>query len=326
MNVLVTGASGFVGGAVARRLVSDGEVTRAAVRSPFPRPLPGVEEVRVGDFHASTDWRGAVNGMQVVVHAAARVHVMRDATADPLAEYRRVNVAGSLALARSAAAAGVRRFVFISSVKVNGEGTRPGRPFAADDAPAPVDPYGVSKLEAEQGLLALARDTGLEVVTVRPVLVYGPGVRGNFLTMMRWLHKGTPLPLGAVRNQRSLVALENLVDLIATCVRHPDGAGQVFMAADGEDLSTIALLRRTAAAMGRPARLIPVPPVLLRGAARLLGRADMAERLCGSLQVDIGKTRRLLAWTPPMSVEESLRQTAQYFLAQQAGKPAVPPA
>ncbi len=257
--------------------------------------------------------------MDAVVHASARVHVMRESAPDPLAEFRRVNVAGTVALARASAAAGVKRLIFISSIKVNGERTLPGRPFTADDAPRPLDPYGVSKLEAERALLEVAAQTGLEVVIIRPVLVYGPGVKGNFLSMMRWLSKGIPLPFGAVRNRRSLVARENLVDLIVVCLRHPGASGQMFLVSDGKDLSTSALMRLTANGLGRPARLLPIPVAMLRGAAMLVGRSRFADRLCGTLQVDINKTLQRLDWSPPFSAEESLARTARHFLAEAAG-------
>jgi UDP-4-keto-D-QuiNAc 4-reductase len=315
MKALVTGASGFVGGAVVRRLAADGLPVRAASRRPIPDLPRGVEQVIVGDLGPGTDWSEALAGVDVVVHAAARVHVMRDVAADPLGEFRRINVDGTLALARQAARSGAGRFVFLSSIKVNGESTPPGRPFTPDDASAPVDPYGVSKLEAEQGLLAIAQETRMSIVIIRPVLVYGPGVKGNFLSMMRWVQKGLPLPLGAVDNRRSLVALDNLVDLIVTVMRHPAAAGRVFLAADGEDLSTTMLLRRTAAALGRPSRLIPVPAVLLRAAARLAGRSAIADRLLGTLQVDIEEARRRLGWSPPVTVDAALRQTAGDFQA-----------
>ncbi len=247
--------------------------------------------------------------VDAIVHLAARVHVMNDTASDPLTEFRRVNVDGTLNLARQAAAAGVRRFVFVSSVKVNGEETLPGKPFSAADAPAPVDPYGISKFEAERGLLQLASETGLEVVIVRPPLVYGPGVKANFEKMVRWLAKGMPLPLGGVHaNRRSLIGLDNLVDLLTVCLRHPAAAGHVFMASDGEDLSTTDLLRRLGKAMHRPARLVPVPPALLELGGRLLGREDVVRRLTGSLQVDIGKTRQVLGWEPPVAVDEGLQR------------------
>ncbi len=318
--VLVTGASGFVGGALVDRLLAEDVPTVASVRRPLPQPSSvhpptGERMVAVGDIGPHTDWRGALAGVDCVVHLAARVHVMHERAADPLAEFRKVNVDGTLALARQAVAAGVRRFIFVSSIKVNGEGTAPGRPFAADDAPAPADAYGLSKLEAERSLLALAAETGMQIVIIRPVLVYGPGVKANFRSMMSWLNKGVPLPLGAIDNRRSLVALDNLVDLILTCMNHPAAAGQVFLVSDGEDLSTTELLRRMAAAIGRPARLLPVPAAWLDGAARLLGKGAVAQRLCGSLQVDIEKTRRLLGWTPPVTVDEALRETARHFLA-----------
>lgn len=313
--ILVTGATGFIGNAVLARASSDPMLQlRAAVRSQLWNLPAGVEPVLVGDLAPDTDWAQALSGVDVIVHTAARVHVMRDSAADPLAEFRRTNVAGTLNLARQAVDAGVRRFVFISSIKVNGEQTLPGRPYTASDLPAPVDSYGISKYEAEHGLLQLARETGMEVVIIRPVLVYGPGVKANFLSMMRWLHKGIPLPLGAIHNRRSLVALDNLVDLIVTCIRHHAAANQTLLAADGEDLSTTMLLRRTAVALGRPARLIPVPALVLRTAARWLGKADFVQRLCGSLQVDISKTQQLLNWVPPVSVDHALGETATHFL------------
>jgi nucleoside-diphosphate-sugar epimerase len=317
MHILVTGASGFVGRALVQHLASDGRhQVRAAVRTSasINASGPHVEVVTVGDMTPQTIWSTALAHTDVVVHCAARVHVMNEMAPDPLAEFRRVNVDGSLNLARQALAAGVKRFVFISSIKVNGEETLPGKPFLADDAPAPADPYGVSKLEAEQALLALNREGAMEVTIVRPVLVYGPGVKANFLNMMRWLDKGAPLPLGAINvNRRSLVALDNLVDLITVCMTHPAAAGQVFLAADGEDLSTTELLRRTARALGKSTVLLPLPASWLSLAAKLLGKPGIAQRLCGSLQVDIAKNRELLGWAPPTGVDEALQKTVAAY-------------
>ncbi|WP_081616998.1 SDR family oxidoreductase [Thioalkalivibrio sp. ALJ2] len=307
-RVLVTGATGFVGGAVVQRLAAEGRlVPVAGCRRSVSAP-EGAELAVTSSLGPEADWSGVLQGVEAVVHAAARVHVMEDDAADPLAEYRRANVEGTLALARQAAQAGVRRFVFVSSIKVNGEQTAPGSAFSAADAPAPVDPYGVSKAEAEAGLFALGRETGMEIVVVRPPLVYGPGVGGNFARMMQWMARGVPLPLGAVDNRRSLVGLDNLVDLLVTCLEHPAAANRVFLAGDGEDLSTTGLLRRVAAAMDRRARLVPFPPALLRASARAVGRGEMARRLLDSLQVDISHTRETLGWEPPVSVDEGLRR------------------
>lgn len=311
-TVLLTGATGFVGRAVLSSLVARADRVRAAVR------CASALDARVATFQidaldGDTQWQAGLEGVEVVIHSAARVHVMNDKEADPLSAFRRVNVEGTLNLARQAAAAGVRRFIFISSIKVNGEGTPVGRPYRADDVPAPADPYGVSKMEAEQGLRVLAEQTGLEVVIIRPVLVYGPGVKANFLAMMRWLRKGVPLPFGAINNRRSLVALDNLVDLVLTCMVHPAAANETFLVSDGEDLSTTDLLKRMARALGTSARLLPVPAILLTLGATLLGKRSLSQRLCGSLQVDIEKTRTLLGWVPPVGVDQALAQAARHF-------------
>ena len=313
-KLLLTGATGFVGGAVYRRLLKEGVDARVAGR----RSIQGASSfVQVTGLDSKADWSSAVEGIDVVIHSAARVHVMSDKAADPLTEFRKVNVQGTLALARQAVEAGVKRFIFVSTIKVNGEGTELNSPYTADDVPAPVDPYGISKLEAEQGLLAFTAETGMEVTIIRPVLVYGPGVKANFRSMMSWLNKRVPLPLGAICNKRSMVALDNLVDLIVTCIDHPAAANQVFLVSDGEDLSTTELLRRTAQALGKSALLLPVPPFLLSAVAGLLGKPGIAQRLCGCLQVDIGKTKTLLNWAPPVSVDEALSKTARHFLEQQ---------
>ena len=310
MTVLVTGASGLVGRRLSHRLVREGFNVRAAVRCSKPAAILN-PQVAVGAIDQATDWRQALLDVQTVVHCAARVHVMHDAEADPLGAFRAVNVHGTQNLARQAAAAGVKRFVFISSVKVNGESTQPGHAYTETDAPNPQDAYGQSKFEAEQGLRKIALETGMEVVIIRPPLVYGPGVKANFAALMHAVQRGWPLPLGAVYNQRSLVALDNLVDFIVTCITHPQAANQTFLVSDGQDLSTTALVRGMAQAVGMPARVLPVPVWVLQAGARLLGKGDAVQRLCSNLQVDIAKARTLLGWVPPVSIDEGLRRAAQ---------------
>lgn len=312
-TVLITGSTGFVGAALVKQLASLMTCqVRALVRSKGVVFAESVTPVYVGSDYL-TSGNVPLSGVDVLIHCAARVHVMSDASSDPLSEYRKINVAGTLNLAKQAAQSGVKRFIFISSIKVNGEETQVGTPFTAEDIPAPSDPYGVSKMEAEQQLMSLGKEIGMEIVVIRPVLVYGPGVKANFRSMMSWLNKGWPLPLGAIRNQRSFVALENLIDLIITCIEHPGAANQVFLASDGYDMSTTQLLKQLGEALGRPARLIPVPVSILVRAASLLGRRSAAQRLCGSLQVDIRKSRDLLGWSPPSTVENALRKTASNF-------------
>jgi len=305
VNILLTGATGFLGRQLAKYLHSKPHVgLTAVVRRSVD--ISAFQTREVQRINANTDWSEALINQRVVIHAAARAHIMKEDLADPVVEYRQVNVDGTVNLARQAAEAGVRRFIFISSIGVNGNINI--KPFTEDDTPKPADPYAQSKLEAEQGLWEIQHETGMELVVIRPPLVYGPNAPGNFGSLTRWIDKGVPLPLGAIQNQRSLVALDNLVDLIITCIDHPAAANQVFLAGDGQDLSTTELLRSVARAAGKPSRLIPIPSSLLMLAATLLGKKAVAQRLLGSLQVDISKARDLLEWEPPISVEEGLRR------------------
>ncbi|MDZ4301867.1 MAG: SDR family oxidoreductase [Pseudomonas sp.] len=306
--IAVTGANGFVGRALCARLASEGLAYRPLLRR---ASAPG--DWAVGDIGPDTDWSSAMKGVRCVVHCAARVHLLQDSAASPLEAYRAVNVQGSRRLAEQAAAAGVKRLVFLSSIKVNGEHTVPGQAFAASDTPAPQDAYGQSKWEAEMALTEVARDTGLELVVVRPPLVYGPGVRANFLRLMNWVARGVPLPLAQVNNRRSLVALDNLVDLLLLCTHHPKASGQTWMVSDGHDLSTPDLVRAIGHAMGRPARLFGVPPSLLRLGGQLSGRGAEIDRLLGSLQVNAVPTLRALDWRPPLSVEQGLRRAVMDY-------------
>ena len=307
MKILVTGANGFVGKSLSAELFGQGHTVQAAVRTKVA-PIENVETTIVGEVNGSTDWSQSLAGVSTVVHLAARVHIMRDSAADPLAEFRAVNVHGTLNLARQAAAAGVRRFVFLSSIKVNGEHTDLGSPFNAEQRAAPQDAYGISKHEAELGLRGIAAETGMQVVIIRPPLIYCAGVKANFASLMRVVRLGVPLPLGlATHNRRSFVSLNNLVDFIITCIHHPNAANQTFLVSDNEDVSTADLLRRMAVALGVPARLIPVPLCVLNLSAKLLGKADVAQRLLGNLQVDITKNKTLLGWQPPLGVDEGLR-------------------
>ena len=304
-HVLVTGISGFVGQVFCNIASLNGFALCGAVRKQKEQGVD-VDQVVVGDICGATDWCCALSGVDVVVHLAARVHVMLDTAVEPLVAFRTVNFYGTLNLARQAAAAGVKRFVFVSSVKVNGESTQVSHAFTEADEAAPQDAYGQSKNEAEQGLRRLSLETGMEVVIIRPPLVYGPGVKANFAALIRAVQRGWPLPLGAVHNQRSLVALDNLVDFIVTCVTHPQAANQTFLVSDGQDLSTTELVRGMAQAAGVPERLLPVPVWALQAGASLLGKGDSVQRLCSNLQVDISKARSLLGWAPPVSVEEGL--------------------
>jgi len=311
--IAVTGASGFVGQALCADLRSRGMLVRPLVRA-VPSLPTDAETVAVGDIGAETDWSAALAGVDCVIHCAARAHVLKERAVNPLAAFRVVNVVGTRKLAEKAATMGVRRLIFLSSIGVLGVNTNGREPFSIADSPAPRENYGISKWEAEETLWQVAAQTDLEVVVIRPPLVYGPGVRANFLRLLQLVKCGLPLPLGAVDNLRSLVSLDNLVDLLIRCVDHPSAAGHTFLVSDDHDISTPELIFNLADLMGRKARLLPVPPRMLRLGGRLLGRLPEIERLIGSLQVNILHTRERLNWTPPMSVEEGLYRTVRAFL------------
>lgn len=314
MIVAVTGASGFVGKRLVGYLGAQGVAVRAVSRGRVEALPENAEWIQSPDLGPDADWREAVSGADIVVHLAARVHVMRDVAADPVAAYRRDNVAGTLALANAAVKAGVKRFVFVSSIKVNGEATVAGAPFRVDDPIAPTDPYGISKAEAESALQELGRKTGMEIVIIRPVLVYGPGVGANFGTMMRAVSRGIPLPLGNATNRRSLIFVDNLADLVSQATRHPQAAGRIFLAADSNALSIAHMVRELGVALGRPARLLPVPPRLVEAVARAVGMKGIAQRLFGALEVDAGDAYAVMGWEPPFTTAQGFARTAESFL------------
>lgn len=320
-RVVLTGATGFVGRRLLAQLESLPDVSAVAVvRRSLDAQYSLASVASVSDIGPLTDWSSIVTASDVVIHVAARVHVReRSFSSSALADFRRMNVDATINLARQAAEQGARRFIFISSIKVNGENTYAGRGFTADDLPSPADAYGTSKLEAERALTRIAAETEMEIVIIRPPLVYGPGVKANFLSIMNWIYQGIPLPLGSIVNRRSLIAVDNLVDLIVKCIDHRAAANQTFLASDGEDLSTPELLRDLGTALGREARLFAIPTGILEIGARMINRSDIARSLCRSLQVDMGKTRSLLGWAPPISTQEGLKRAAEFYL--ENGKP-----
>ncbi|MBI3529719.1 MAG: SDR family oxidoreductase [Betaproteobacteria bacterium] len=313
---LITGASGFVGRALWTALRGRGFTARAAMRLysavEFPPGAEGTEVVRTGDIGSATDWTAALRGCEAVVHLAARVHIMRESGGDAREAFFRTNVEGSENLARQAARAGVRRFVFLSSVKVNGEITRE-RAFTESDPPAPTDAYGASKAQAEERLKKIADETGMEVVILRPPLVYGPGVKANFLGLLRAVDSGLPLPLSSISNLRSLVYVGNLVHALEACLVHPAAANRTFFVADDHDVSTPQLVREIAAALGKEALLFPISPVLLRGIGALTGRTEQIARLTGSLRVDVSSIKKALGWQPPFSLQQGLARTVSWY-------------
>ncbi len=317
MKILITGANGFVGTPLSKYLISAGHQVVGVVRSDDALKIvnPDFQLTAIGNIDEATDWKDCLSGVECLVHLANRAHVMNEQSINPLALYRKVNTAGTLHLARQAAAAGVKRFIFISSIKVNGESSIPGQTLTSSDQHIPVDPYGLSKYEAELGLKLIAEQTGIEVVMIRPPLIYGPGVKANFLKMMRWVEKGIPLPLGAIQNQRSMLGLDNLINFIELCLTHPDAAGQTFLVSDDHDVSTTELLREISAAMHRPSRLISIPQRFIEKLLILLGQKHISERLCGSLQLDISLAKTLLSWKPPHTFRDQLSKTVLDYLS-----------
>lgn len=311
-RILVTGANGFVGRQLCRSLSQKGFWVKAAVRQTAIAPKEEMQYIPVGDIGPDTDWTEALYGVHLVVHLAGRAHIRRDSSANSMAEYERINTLGTIRLAQMAAAAHVKRFLFLSSVKVNGEETH-GQPFAETDRPAPLDFYAVSKWKAEEGLLHLHRQGELSVVIIRPPLVYGPGVRANFLQLIRLVDSGLPLPLGKIQNKRSLVGLRNLIEFITVCLHDPSAAGELFLVSDQEDLSTADLVQRLAGFLGRSPYLLPIPYQFMAIMARIMGKQEAFNKLCHSLQVDVEKSRKVLHWNPPFSVNEELEHTIQWY-------------
>ncbi len=311
-TALITGANGFVGQPLCAALLAQGWRVKGALRSPHQLGA-GLEPVIVGEIDGETDWTNALSGVDVVLHLAARVHVMKDDSIDPLAEFLKVNLHGTTNLARQAAKTGVKRLVYISSIKVNGESTGLNQSFSESDSADPQDPYGVSKWQAEQALQQISQETGLEIVIVRLPLVYGPGVKGNFISLLSAIDKGVPLPLAGANNARSLIYVGNLVDALSVCAKHPAAAGQTFLVSDGEDVSTAMLVEKIARVLGRSNRAFYFPPVLMRAAGMVLGRSAQIDRLFDSLRVNSGKIRNQLSWFAPYTLEQGLRATADWY-------------
>jgi len=311
--VLVTGANGFVGQALCKGLIKQGFDVLGAVRNDNVNLDFLTTKVIIGDINNQTNWAEVLINVDFIIHLAARVHIMNEVALDPIDIYRKINVEGTLNLAKQASKIGVKRFIYLSSIKVNGEITLPGIPFTENDKHIPIDPYALSKYEAERNLLQLAKETDLEVVIIRPPLVYGPKVKANFLRMVKWLYKGVPLPFGAIHNKRSLIALDNLVDFIITCVKHPSAVNEVFLVSDSDDISTTELLNRVAISLGKKSRLLPVNQQVLELCLKLVGKRSLAQRLCSSLQVDISKAKKILNWTPPVSMNYELNKISQQF-------------
>ena len=316
MHILVTGSTGFVGATLIEELIKENFSVTAIVRDVSSNKFsPTVNLINVGHLTPSLNWGYALQGVNTIVHLAARAHILHDKSKDPLTSYRYINVDCSLNLARQAAMAGVKRFIYMSSIKVNGEFTALGKPFTAQDIPMPQDFYGVSKYEAELGLRAIAEEFGMELVIIRPPLIYGPLVKANFLSMMNWLWRGIPLPLGAVtENRRSLIFIDNLVSMIFACITNPAAANQTFVVSDDEDISTTELLECMTLALGRPLKLVAVPVTLISPIISLIGGPSISQRLFGSLQIDIKRTKDLLGWSPEVTLDEGLRKTAAYYL------------
>ncbi|WP_070970458.1 UDP-glucose 4-epimerase family protein [Vibrio sonorensis] len=313
MQILVTGCNGFVGSRLTVVAKQRGYCLTKAQRN--SGSVVDESVFSISSIDKNTNWKPALVDIDCVVHCAARVHQMGEEREDSLSLYREVNTEGSLNLARQAAEMGVKRFVFISSIKVNGEFSDSGRPFTSEDVSTTDDPYGLSKYEAEQGLQIIAQGTGLEVVIIRPPLVYGPNVKANFLTMMKWVEKGIPLPLGSIDNRRSLLFLDNLIDFILTTSKHPAAVGKTFLLSDGEDVSTASLIQEIAKVMGKRAHLFPIPVKLIQWGANLLGKPKVAQRICSNLQIDSSEARETLGWVPPFTLQEGIRATVEHYLS-----------
>ena len=313
-TILITGVTGFLGAALADHLIKNTNYNIIATTRQLTPLHKNIKQIVIGDLNQNINWIPILTKVDHIIHLAGRAHIMQDNAKNPLKEFRKINTESTLKLAKQAAQLGIKRFIYLSSIKVNGEHTKPEKPFQYNDKNIPTDPYALSKYEAEQGLKQIAQDTGMQFIIIRPPLVYGPKVKANFLNMMQWLYKGTPLPLGSINNKRSLIALDNLIDLIITCINHPKAKNNTFLVSDDEDISTTELLKRMADALGKPSRLLAIPSSILTLTATLLGKKEIAQRLCNSLQVDIKHTKKTLDWKPPISINKALKKTANAFI------------